>query len=90
MAPRKLKPGDLYTGPKAILTDEDGLTAHWAISDKGEPLARLVQIDLAPGDPDDGSEEYRVAGPDDPAQSRPDNLVELEVDEIHGSASTEA
>jgi len=92
MAPRKqqLTPGDLYTGPKAIITDEDGLTAHWAITEEGEPVARLVQIDLAPGDPDDGSEEYRIATPTDPAQSQPENVVELEVDEIHGSGSTEA
>lgn len=89
MAPRKLKPGSVYDGPKAILTDEDGVTAHWALDKDGDPLARLIQIDLAPDDPDDGSEEYRVAGDDDPVQD-PGNIVELEVDDIHGQASSEA
>jgi len=89
MASRKLKPGEIYDGPKAILTDEDGLTAHYALDKDGEPIARLVQIDLAPDDPDDGSEEYRVAGDDDPVQHT-GNVVEFEVDEIHGQASSEA
>jgi hypothetical protein len=86
---KKLKPGDLYTGPKAIVVDEDGVPAHWALDKDGQPIALLTQIDLAPDNPDDGSEEYRVAGPNDPSPE-PGRIVELEVEDIHGSASTEA
>jgi hypothetical protein len=82
-----MKPGDLYEGPKYIDTI-DGVTAHWADTKTGP--VRLVQIDLAPDDPDDGSEEYRIASDDDPVQETPVSLVELEVDEIHGQTSTEA
>lgn len=85
MPAKKLKPGDLYDGPKAIDTI-DGVTAHYALTKDGP--VRLVQIDLAPEDPDDGSEEYRIAGPDDPP-TQAGNIVELEVEEIHGSASSE-
>ena len=84
MATRKLKPGDLYEGPKGIDTI-DGVTAHWALTKDGP--VRLVQIDLAPDDPDDGSEEYRVASDDDPVQVG-DRIVELEVEDIHGQASS--
>lgn len=84
MTAKKLKPGDLYEGPKYIDTI-DGVTAHYADT-PGGPV-RLVHIDLAPDDPQDGSEEYRVAGPDDPA-SITGNVVELEV-EGNGSSSTE-
>jgi len=73
-----VKAGDLYEGPKAIQTI-DGVTAHWAETDDGP--VRLVYLD--------GS--YRVAGKDDAVQpSDPERLVELEVESIHGSASTEA
>ena len=89
MASRKLKPGTVYDGPRAILTDEDGLTAHYALDKEGEPIARLIQIDLAPDNPNDGSEEYRIAADDDPVQQT-GNLVELQVDDIHGQASSEA
>jgi len=86
MAARKLNPGSLYEGPKYIDTI-DGVTAHWADTKDGP--VRLVQIDLAPDDPNDGSEEYRIAADDDPVQ-QPLNIVELELDEIHGQSSTEA
>ena len=86
MAPRTLKPGSLYEGPKSIQTI-DGITAHYADTKNGP--VRLVQIDLAPDNEDDGSEEYRVAADDDPVQE-PLNIVELEVDEIQGQTSTEA
>lgn len=85
MAPRKMKPGSVYDGPKAIF-DVDGVVAHYAIDEDGNPGARLVQIDLAPEDPDDGSEEYRIAADEDPPQIT--SLVELEVD-AQGQASTE-
>jgi len=86
MASRKLKPGDLYEGPKYIDTI-GGLISHWADTPDGP--VRLVQIDLAPDDDDDGSEEYRVADDSDPVQ-QPTNVVELEVEEIQGQTSTEA
>jgi len=86
MATRKLKAGDLYEGPKYIDTI-DGVTSHWADTKDGP--VRLVAIDLAPDNPDDGSEEYRVAGDDDPVQGTPQSVVELEVEEVHGQASSE-
>lgn len=87
MAPRRqLNPGDLYEGPKSIQTI-DGITAHYAETEDGP--VRLVQIDLAPDNPDDGSEEFRIAGPDDPGQETAVNPVELEVEEISLTASTE-
>lgn len=83
----KLNPGDLYEGPKAIAT-VDGVTAHWAIDEEGELLARLVQIDLSPGDPNDGAEEYRIASDADPAQTTVDALVELEVEPVKGKTTS--
>lgn len=81
----KLKPGDLYDGPKHIDTI-DGVTAHFADTKDGP--VRLVQIDLAPDDAGNGAEEYRIAGPDDEPQAQA-NVVELEMERIHGTASTE-
>jgi hypothetical protein len=86
MPPKKLKPGDIYDGPKSIQTI-DGVTAHYADTKDGP--VRLVAIDLAPDDPDDGSEEYRIASDDDPVQGTPQSVVELEVEEVHGQASSE-
>jgi hypothetical protein len=86
MAPRKLKPGDLYEGPKYVATI-DGVTSHWADTKTGP--VRLVHVDLAPDDPDDGREEYRIASDDDPVQEV-GSYVDLEVDEIQGQTSTEA
>jgi len=73
---RKLKAGAVYDGPRSIQTI-DGVTAHYADTASGP--VRLVD--------EDGS--FRVATDDDPVQE-PMNIVELEVEEIHGSASTEA
>ena len=85
-AAKKLKPGDLYEGPKYIDTI-DGVTSHWADTKAGP--VRLTQIDLAPDDPNDGSEEYRIASDDDAVQETL-NVVELQIDEIQGQTSTEA
>lgn len=76
MAPRKLTPGSVYDGPRSIQTI-DGVTAHYADTKTGP--VRLVDHDG----------EMRVASDDDPVQE-PTNIVELEVEEIQGSASTEA
>jgi len=75
-ATRKLKPGAVYDGPKSIQTI-DGITAHYADIPSGP--VRLV---------DEGG-SFRVATDDDPVQ-HPLNIVELEVEEIHGQASSEA
>jgi hypothetical protein len=80
-----LKPGDLYTGPKSIDTI-DGITAHYAETKNGP--VRLINIDLAPDNPEDGRVEYRVAGPDDVFQE-PTVYVDLLPDMIHGKASSE-
>jgi hypothetical protein len=85
MATKKLKPGDLYDGPKAIATI-DGITAFYAETKNGP--VRLVHVDLEPDNLDGGSEEFRVAGPDDPHQE-PTSFVDLLPDVIHGQASSE-
>jgi len=74
---RKLKPGESYDGPRSIQTI-DGVTAHFADTASGP--VRLV---------DGGDDGFRVATDDDPVQ-HPLNIVELEVEEIHGQASSEA
>lgn len=84
----KLKAGDTYTGPKAIM-EIDGVVAHYALTKDGP--VRLIHIDLAPDNPSDGSEEFRVAGPGDPVSTAVSNgsTVEMEVEEINLTASTE-
>lgn len=89
---KKLKPGEIYDGPRAIATNDDGVTAFFAINPDGSLGARLVQVDLAPDNPDGHDEEYRVAADGDPAQKpapQPGNTVELEPEGVLGSASTE-
>lgn len=46
---------------------------------------RLVYVDDAPGDPDDGSGHFEVAGRKDPVQRPGDRVVTLEV-QVAGSA----
>lgn len=36
---------------------------------RGDKPVRLMQVDMAPGDPDDGKEKFFIAGSDDPPQS---------------------
>lgn len=85
--------GEKYTGPKAIFSGEEvgHVTAHYALDEDGKGLllrsgkpVRLVQIDLAPDDPDDGSEEYRIAGPKDPPQVA-GRIVDFEPEAAHSS-----
>lgn len=91
--------GEVYTGPKGIFDGEEvgGVLAHYALDEDGKkPLlhggkpVRLVQIDLAPDDPDDGSEEFRIAGPKDPAQTVTGRIVDLEPERAHSSTKAGA
>ncbi|MBI3936411.1 MAG: hypothetical protein HY323_05495 [Betaproteobacteria bacterium] len=69
----RYRPGDRYDGPVAF-TDEDGYKrlplGYYALTRDGKslrrPLLRLVWVDDAPGDPDDGSGHYEVAHRSDP------------------------
>lgn len=90
-----MKSGEIYKGPKAIFSGPEvgHVVAHYALDKEGNLLerngepVRLVQIDLAPGDPEDGSEEYRIAGKDDPPQ-KSGNVVELEPDTVHAKGES--
>ena len=71
-----------HKGPRAIV---DG--RFYPLSKDGEiQLDKpLVQIDLAPGDPEDGSERFVFAGKHDPPQMiDADSIVELEPDTATG------
>lgn len=80
----RFRPGQLYTGPVAY-ADEDGSRrlplAYYALSADGKelrrPLLRLVAIDDAPGDPEDGAFHYEIASAGDPP-SKPGRSVALE------------
>lgn len=76
-----------YTGLKAFCNDDSVgfVPGFYALTDDGKQLllrggkpVRLMHVDLAPGDPDDGSEEFLVAGPKDPPQSEKGRIVPLE------------
>jgi hypothetical protein len=99
MGKTTLKAGSKYSGPKAIFDGEevDGILAFYALDQDGKTLlkqngkpVRLMQVDEAPGDPDDGSESFYVAAKGDPAQKTTrdeGNLVELEPEEAQGAAT---
>lgn len=88
--------GAVYDGPMAVFDGEEVgfVKAFYALDKSGKNLllksgkpVRLVHVDLAPGDDDDGSQEFRVAGPKDPPQiAEPQNVVELEPDTPQGAA----
>ncbi len=96
----KLKVGDTYEGPLAIFDDEsvDGVHGYYALDEDGKELleqagkpVRLMQVDLAPGDDEDGSERYVVADKNDPSQQIPsegNGVVELEPDNVKGKTDT--
>lgn len=65
---------DHMNGPYALDDDQKLLLRA------GKPV-RLMHIDLAPEDPDDGKECYVIAGPADPPQTNV-NVVELEPEQI--------
>jgi hypothetical protein len=96
MAKETFKAGSTYRGPLAIFDDEqvDGVRGFYALTKDGKELlkhrgkpVRLTQIDLAPGDPDNGDERYVIAEKDGPMQlnARPnDGVIELEPENVRG------
>lgn len=90
MAAKRFKVGDVYEGPMAVFDGEQVNHVHgfYALTDDGKelrkPLVRLMHVDLAPGDSHDGSQEFRVAGKNDPPTAR-GNIVEFEA-EAQGSS----
>ena len=96
-----LIPGTVWDGPRAICDDAivGFVHAAYALTEDGKQLlfvngrpVRLMQVDLAPDDPTDGSEEYVIAGPGDPAQKIAPVVrerVELEI-ETEGQAGVSA
>jgi len=92
------RPGTVWTGPAAYFDGngppEPGLVwpGFYALDVDGKslrrPVVRLVSVDDAPGDPEDGAWHLEVAGPNDPPH-RGGNVVPLEADAI-GSASVDA
>lgn len=93
---KKLTAGDVYDGPMAVFDDASvgHVKAFYALDDTGKKLlkqagkpVRLVHVDLAPGQEDDGSQEFRVAAKDDPSQIVDQSrLVELQPDQAEGAA----
>jgi hypothetical protein len=88
-----------YKGPKAIFDGEEVgfVKAHYALDADGKNLllrggkpVRLIQVDLAPDDPDDGREEYLIAGEKDPPQIDKGRLVQLEPENIHVKGGIDA
>lgn len=100
------EPGSEWTGPKAICDDAavGFAKAHYALTPDGKRLllvrgrpVRLMQVDLAPGDPSDGSERYLVAAKDDPPQTTVDgspvaegSVVALEPEHVAGKTGVAA
>jgi hypothetical protein len=87
-----------YKGPKAFLSgeyfgpDEDELlpAGFYALDEDGRSLllrsgrpVRLIHVDLAPDDDEDGKEEFLIAGKKDPPQAQKGRLVELEPENVH-------
>lgn len=84
-----------YTGPRAVFDGEEVgfVKGFYALDSEGKSLllrggnpVRLIQVDLAPDDPDDGKEEFLIAGPKDPPQSAKGRIVELEPEAASGKA----
>jgi hypothetical protein len=76
------KPGTVWEGSAAFCTDYALVKrpGFYALSDDGKsfrkPLLRLVMIDDAPGDDEDGACHLEVAGNEDPPQ-RAGRVVDL-------------
>lgn len=90
MAAKKHKVGDVYKGPMAVFDGEEVGHVHgfYALDETGKqllkPLVRLMHVDLAPGDDDDGKQEFRVAGKNHPSTTTSERLVDFEA-EAHGN-----
>lgn len=81
----RLRAGVVYTGPAGYADEHRGrriIPGPYALAADGKglrtPLLRLVSVDDAPGDPDDGSCHYEVAAKNDPPV-RAGNPVTLHV-----------
>lgn len=81
---RRPAAGTVWAGPAAYYDDAtvNYRRGFYALTDDGKqirrPLVRLVAVDDAPGDPDDGSWHREVAGRHDPPQ-RAARIVPLEL-----------
>ena len=67
------------------------MVGHQLLLRQGKPV-RLTQVDLAPDDPDDGAEEYLIAGEKDPPQNSraKGRTVTLEPEAAHKSGKAGA
>jgi hypothetical protein len=86
----RFRRGDRYDGPACYCTDyslvpRPGFYALDATGKRVNPHVRLVYVDDAPGDPNDGSGHYEIAGRKDPEQRPGERVVELAV-AVKGSA----
>lgn len=92
----RLTEGSTYKGPMAIFDGDevDFVKAFYALTSDGKDLllqggkpVRLVQIDLAPDNADDGKQRFIVAGKKHPPQIDAGRLVDLEA---HAKAGAKA
>lgn len=87
---RKPRRGSVWTGPSAYIDQAEAahlgiVPGHWAVTSSGRPAFRLVCVDDAPGDADDGACHFEVAGKGDPI-ARAGRIVPIE---FHGEGKAE-
>lgn len=97
-------PGTVYEGPACYVNDYEAVErpGFYALTDDGKdllrPLIRLVMVDDAPNDPDNGHCHLEVAYANDgpqktnrnvPITPRPEAVVEMEAHDAQGTSSTE-
>lgn len=68
---RKPRRGTVWSGPSAFVDANEAamlsiVPGHYALDAAGRPLFRLVAVDDAPGDADDGAWHLEVAAKGDP------------------------
>lgn len=86
----RVRRGSRYDGPAAYCDDYALVPrpGFYALDKTGKNVnrhVRLIYVDDAPGDPDDGSGHYEIAGRKDPVQRGGDRVVQLEA-KVAGSA----
>jgi hypothetical protein len=88
-----------YKGPMAVFDGEEVgfVRGFYALDEEGKNLlmrggkpVRLIQVDLVPDDPDDGKQEFKIAGPEDPPQIDKGRLVDLEPDAATAATRADA
>jgi hypothetical protein len=88
-----------YEGLKAFANGAEvgHVPAFYALTEDGKDflrrggeVVRLIHIDLAPDDPDDGNEKFLIAGKDDPPTITEGRLVELEPEQVKGKTGVGA